>query len=695
MSIQTRLCSINLNDKYRKLPDNTLFLKDTDISELEDIDGTLMASIKGKLYIVNVDGIKRLVSSLNAYPSIIINEGSGVYKDSVVIGVNATISAKLDDSVVVGFKAGQMINRGGAHLILGKEAGQHLLTGDGNHLFGYRAGNTLRNGDNNLIWGNNTARDISESTENMVIGHDALKKSLPIGGNMAFGIGSMGNCSDVAENIAFGKRSLYSINDNRNIAIGHLIGENLKGKMCRDNILLGHGCFSDPNTDELYSYSNNIVSGIDACRSCSGSMFYNIIFGKDACRNVNSDILFSNNILFGKYVCRYAKNLSNMVVIGSEAGTNLTGQKGVIIGYQSCHEISGELGGDIIIGNNAGSYRLFSDITNQESKNIIMGWEAGSGNKDQFSTGNSSILIGVRAGYSAKRINYCVGFGDHVLENSTQDYSICFGENSGKLSKGINNIYMGGNRGYGIDGSHNILLGQTSSNNSIKLSNSVIIGNDIVGGNNNIIISRGLLKSDDVHNSTFAIGIDIPYLFGDLNTGVLALAPKNLDENWGDTKRTLYLENTNTGNTPPTGDGSIIFQENGKLMSWTKHHIEPTMVCNQQNTLKNFQERIFNSGNIIQIDLTSPRVSGNGGMWVNLKLTIYSEKLFVEITYHIVLIDGVPKVLTKHDNSTFKPIVNGSIIFINGELKSTQNIGVKYEVFHGSGVGVSIKFTHI
>jgi len=176
------------------------------------------------------------------------------------------------------------------------------------------------------------------------------------------------------------------------------------------------------------------------------------------------------------------------VVVGYQAGYNMTSNKNVGIGYQALLGTAGSFSG---ADNTGVGYRVGAALTTGSS-NCLMGYQAGVALED----GGFNILIGRGCATSMTSGNYNVAIGNTALPDETSgaqsvaigyraafnqvgaDYNISIGAESLYLNEtGTSNVVVGRRAAYscGTDADFNVLIGNFSGYN-VEGNNSVLIG---------------------------------------------------------------------------------------------------------------------------------------------------------------------------------------------------------------------------
>jgi hypothetical protein len=355
--------------------------------------------------------------------------------------------------------------------------------------------------------------------DHIAIGTNTLKDSSLIGGSVAIGVGAMGNCGKTEMNIGIGKDSLKNINDAYNIAIGIEAGKNLSGPLANHNIIIGKESMSSSHPSAI----NIIALGTQSCSNINGNNFQSVYIGDRVAQHLTSKVISVNNVGIGSQVLSEAFDISDVICIGSIAGTNISGVRSIILGSNTAQNIEGNLNGDILVGNEAGSCRRYTD-----SHNIFVGNSAGC-------TGSGVEIIGI--GYNSARSlqgNCNIALGSRSGEDLIGNENVCLGDIAGTSSRGNCNIFIGPRAGYALEGSKNVWIGEGPIISDI-LDKSVVVGPQIsVKGTESVVLGSKAGK--------YSIG----YLNRDILIGANAGTGQKYNETLAENKGYLLI-GTNAG----------------------------------------------------------------------------------------------------------------------------------------------------
>lgn len=430
-------------------------------------------------------------------------------------------------------------NRNGVKAISDKILiGEHISIGDsritdplpGSVIIGNSCGEKFSVGFDNVLIGRNVGRNVSEGNELIAIGPDTLGDSSAIGSSIAIGAGSMSSCGKTEMNIGIGKDTLTVINGGYNLAIGIDAGKNMDGPLVNNNISFGKESMSDAKDSSI----NIVAIGTQSASNISGNNFQSIYIGHQAAQNLRSNVISVNTIGIGSEVLHGSQNVSDTICVGSMAGQNISGVRGIVIGTKTGNNITGSLSDDILIGTNAGSSRKYTD-----SRSVFIGTNAG----ESGGTGVNSIFIGTNSGKEAIG-NDNMLIGENTGEHSRGNENVIFGKNAGGSLHGSNNVFLGSRAGHGVEGNGNIWIGEGPTMGDV-LEDSVVIGSKIfVKGNEAVVIGSQVGKSS----------------IGFLNRDILIGANAGMGQRYNDSRtdnRGILLIGANAGLGNPESPESV------------------------------------------------------------------------------------------------------------------------------------------
>ena len=396
---------------------------------------------------------------------------------NVFMGSNVGLSnTEGNENIMIGSDAGNNNTTGDDNIYIGTSSGKNGTIAKNNIMIGNEVGKPNVSGDDNIYIGNKAGLEINTNNEkNIVIGSEA-GQNLEVNNIIAIGTQAGQSNTSGDENIYIGKQSGKNIQTGgKNIFIGSETGKQAVSDTSFVTVI-GSDAFN--NTGGSLSASNVIIIGSEAGTRMIGNADdqykgNNISIGVGSCNQMTTG---NNNISLGNDTIRNG-NTSNSIVIGFEAGQNVNGFDNIIFGNNAGAVVSSGIG-NIIMGNQA----LQMGNT---SNTIAIGFKAAS---NSSVSGDNNIFMGVNSGHDA----------------TTGESNIVIGSNSGyKLTSGSTNIFMGQNAGYyASTGGNNIAIGKDSmmaESNEGYLQDNIFMGTEsgkiIRYGNYNIGVgSRNLIN---------------------------------------------------------------------------------------------------------------------------------------------------------------------------------------------------------
>lgn len=431
----------------------------------------------------------------------------------------------------------------------------------------------------NCFIGLNTG-SIKPSSRNVGIGTNALFGAGEIGCCVVIGDEAMSDADNAIRSIVIGQSAGKKLSGTENVIIGTECCENTltESNSFNTSNILGYRCFYDAKCSTL---SHNSVFGYRAFSKAQGSFHHNIGIGADIMYGALSETVSSYNILLGSQVASGSRNLTDCIGIGREVFKGAQACDTIVIGNLAGSKMQGSMGAEILIGKEAGVGRTYSDTTGEETFSLLIGWQ--SGKCKNGSTSRDIIGLGAQSLSNSPNMTNSFAFGKRSLANCGDGSNIIgIGTYSGMYSSGIDSVLIGKNSGMcsslkrviaiGVfDMDHDVMksAGSRRSESFSKASQakefSIILGDSRISGYRNIVIGWNLLKKEESHEGTFAIGIDKPLLSGDLTKGNLALSP-SIETPWGDkNENMLYITESEQTKDYVHPKGVALFSKSGKL----------------------------------------------------------------------------------------------------------------------------------
>ena len=267
-------------------------------------------------------------------------------------GANLTGSSGINN-FLGGVNAGNAMTSGDSCIVIGNDASLFNQTGDDNVVIGYQAarGTSGNSHQRDVIIGQKAGYSVTTGQQNVFIGSEADYYVTDGLGNVAVGYQVMQYNISGDDNVAIGRQALRgtfsSANPMNNVALGNRAG--YKVTSGNQNVLIGRG-----TGGEITTGNNNIAIGdtaVDQCQTGAG------------------------NIGIGNFALRLCTD-SNMIGIGTTALDDMVSASDgfIAIGYQAAKEWNGSVGGNVCIGEFAGSGNPLTGADYDHS--VIIGHEA-------------------------------------------------------------------------------------------------------------------------------------------------------------------------------------------------------------------------------------------------------------------------------------------------------------------------------
>jgi hypothetical protein len=459
--------------------------------------------------------------------------------------------ASPSNSTAVGNNALQDVSSVGPNDALGVNAGAWITTGTDNVAIGYESmqgvSATPVTGQYNVAVGTAALTSIAgAASQNIAIGYNALNKNTTASYNQAFGYEALQADTTGANNIGIGSEALFSNQTaNDNIAIGggynYSALQNLTSG--NSNTAIGSGASSGNESAALGALttgSNNVAIGdsalmllasgsgstavggqalLDATGSPNDALGYNageyitsgtnnVALGYEAMMGISATPLTGNdNTAVGNSALPLAQGAAaNNTAMGYQAlGSNTTGSNNTALGMQALWPNQTGSGNTAVgiqalsswapgptnstaVGDNALQY------ASAGSTNDALGYNAGS----WIDGGSSNVAIGYEAmqGISGALLtgsyNTAVGNSALLVAQGAAANNTTVGYGAGQaVTTGTDNTLVGYYAGNAVTGSHNIVIGESTT---------------ITTGSSNIIIGNTSAKVTNTSSSQIDIG---------------------------------------------------------------------------------------------------------------------------------------------------------------------------------------------
>lgn len=314
--------------------------------------------------------------------------------------------------------------------------------------------------------------------------------------NTALGFNALFNNTTGSDNVAIGQHALYtSTTGSDSVAIGRNAGANMTGST---NVAIGSNTLSSATSSDI------VAVGVDALQNLTSGTA-NTAVGEQALQN---DTTGGSNTAFGDGTGEKITTGQSNTLFGSEAGNLIiTGSYNVGVGSNALQaENAGE---NIAIGNFAGSA-----VTGQGQ--IFIGYQAGVAATATDTSASPNIGIGVQALEAVTSGQDNIAIGSSTLAKiMTSNNSLAIGNRAlGNMVDG--GAFGGANMGIGVDAGGSITTG----------SENTIVGRGayepLTTGVQNVGLGVQAGQADVTSNYTVAIGTSSlgGLLSGDRNTGL-------------------------------------------------------------------------------------------------------------------------------------------------------------------------------
>jgi hypothetical protein len=384
-------------------------------------------------------GYRNITGNKNIYLGSKVNPSGAFSEESVCIGYQVCYNNSSSGlkNTFTGYQSGYSNQFGSQNVFLGMKSGYSSVTANNNTLIGYQTGEHIQYGHNNTLLGTNVGNSNMTYSERCIFIGAPYDTEITSTGfavtngidNILLGCGSGYNITDGTDNIICGANSGISMSgnlfapENRNILLGASVANNYTGRS--DLVALG---FSSAGQT---AYGEQVIIGSYA----------------------GSDYTGSKSVLIGYEAGKYLTGTGLLLDILSES---------VYIGYQSGMSVNSpdEKGfKNVFIGNLSG----INIQTGHE--NVLVGYEVG----NQLVEGNNNIMMGYQSGYNSESLN-------NIFIGSYSGYS-AVGNMDNITPEGQSNIYIGHESGYSnVSGNYNIFVGQESGYTSTSIGYELYIG---------------------------------------------------------------------------------------------------------------------------------------------------------------------------------------------------------------------------
>jgi|GEM_PF-6155870 len=377
----------------------------------------------------------------------------------------------------------------------------------------------------NMMIGENLAIGQNNLFDTLLIGTDALASVAPayasfnnvlVGHKNLWATGSASDPEGPHNNIALGNKNLRGIGFENNIAIGHRSSSGSSVSRLYNNISLGSSSLQS-------SEAGNLVGNITIGHRAMGRFAIGTAYEMTNNANANHKSAHSNIAIGNR--AYYRGSGSSNIAIGDAAYERSVGLNNIAIGIRALHGSSVE-----------------SVISISSTRSVIPQYNVALGSDALSAThGSSNIAVGDSSGLSSRNGDIAMGrfalgkAGASVMSeySHTNSHNVAIGFGALNNANAADNIAVGTlalsslvSNGYELGiANGNIAVGRFALSKNSRGAKNIVIGldsgNNIVNGNNNIIIGHhlGVLNGEDI-NSTLNIG---GVIVGDLATAKVGI----------------------------------------------------------------------------------------------------------------------------------------------------------------------------
>lgn len=256
------------------------------------------------------------------------------------------------------------------------------------------------------------------------------------------------------------------------IIIGNTNTNNTIGNT--NNVVIG------PGSGSVSSNTNNVLIGIDCGENLTG-LGNNVLIGNSAGNSLTTG---SGNVMIGELTgSNTIANITDSVLIGTNAGENLTGTCVVAIGTNALQNSTSSntigIGCDVGINNTGNNNIFIGKDTGMDNTTGINNTFIGSNTASRNTIGGSNTFIGFNSASNNISGNRNVFMGlNSGLNNIIGNDNVFIGVSTGRDNNGDGNTYIGRGVATTIDGSNNIIIGNgaglllpISSSNKLLINN--------------------------------------------------------------------------------------------------------------------------------------------------------------------------------------------------------------------------------
>ena len=286
---------------------------------------------------------------------------------NTAFGSFALASAQQTDSnVALGYRA-MYSTTGSGNVAIGQDAMKDATSRTRGVCIGYQAGMDGGTEESVLI-GYQAGDNLSNGDENVAVGDSALGNGTSNSKCVAIGYLSQG-VATASNNTGLGYETLYQASGAYNLAVGYQAGKLVTTATKNTYLGAAAGMMTSSGSNNtavgyeagkaLTQGENNVIAGYQAGLKVTSGVSLNVIIGKDAWKN-NTGGGYQNVALGFNALGSGVPSISGNVALGGSAGQNVTDNYNTFIGHQAGDALE-HGGNNIIIGYDADASTTSTD----------------------------------------------------------------------------------------------------------------------------------------------------------------------------------------------------------------------------------------------------------------------------------------------------------------------------------------------
>ena len=412
-------------------------------------------------------------------------DGSSTGNSNTAVGFESSKGLTTgSNNVSAGSRSLYVITSGSQNTAIGKESMVTHTEGSNNVGIGYQSLMKQTTAGNNVGVGVNTMLFNVTGQQNTAVGANAMQgaSGQSYGSNTAIGYGSLFAITTGGSNTAIGHNSSTAnttASNSVSIGLSALASQTTGGNAY--NLAVGNYAMQYL-TLGVGSNGSNTAIGHLSMRGSSGNSDqaqFNTAVGRDSLSAITGG---GHNVAVGVYAGKSITTGSLNVLLGKEAGEAMTtGDECILVGYQAGHLLNhDDADGSVMIGYQAGK-----DLTS--AIGTIIGYLAGAEADDATTKAVYNTYVGYESGRFLDDGTNNTSLGHQAMRSADAD-----GQNA------AHNTAIGYHSLYSItDGDYNTAIGTSAGNTMTTSSNTVLIGR-----------KAGYAINSDDANGTVAIGFE-------------------------------------------------------------------------------------------------------------------------------------------------------------------------------------------